>query len=85
MSGSFSVFESPALRVMRKITSENMLHSDSEGREVTTHAFYYGNMKRIHSTQGLVGMGGRTNSFSDLPLVALAGMDTRVSIGSSSS
>jgi len=82
--------------MLRKITSDNALMGtlpDARPRPVATHAFHYGSIKRIHSVQGLQGMRGRpeatmtprTNSFHDLPLVAVAGIHTRVSIGNRTS
>ena len=66
--------------------------SPNRGSVSMSRSFQYGAIKRIHSFQGLQGLPAdgipantlghsrRSNSFHDLPLVAVAGITTRVSI-----
>ncbi len=70
---------------MRKIWSASTLEVDAKDR--TVQKVTYGSLTRTHSSQGLRGVGklpSRTSSFNDLPLVAVAGLETRVSISGTS-
>ena len=48
-------------------------------------SLYGGTVKKTHSAQGLVGYGRRSDTFADLPLVALPGLTSRVSIAHTTS
>ena len=76
---------------MRGSVSEASISSEGDEAGFVS---YYGAMKKTHSVQGLQGIHGsrsslashgsrmsRENSLNDLPLVAIAGINTRVSIG----
>ena len=61
---------------MRRLWSSDDVTSQGADRNMST----YGALRTTHSSSKLVGMGSRTNSFADLPPVALAGLTSRVSI-----
>lgn len=72
-------------RVDAGTAGSRSLDSDSFGQLRSSSSFQYGSMKRTLSAQGLAGMRGRANSYNDLPLVALPGLTSRVSISGTTS